>query len=468
MPDEIYYDNSATTRTREESAKLVYEMLTDCYGNPSSLHRRGFLAQQRLDKAREQTAETLGCQSGEIYFTSGGTEADNIAILGAARAQQRMGKKIVTTAIEHDAVLNTVKFLEGEGWEIVRLKPDREGKITAQQVLDAVDNQTALVSMMAVNNEVGSVLPVAQVSRLLRKEYPRVLLHCDAVQAWCKQPLRLGKALDVDFLSVSGHKIYAPKGCGALYVKKGSRLRPVSFGGGQEKNIRPGTEGIANLCAMGLSAQLLTAESAENHSRVTLIRDALLEGLTKLPDICINSPADATPYILNFSGGKRHLCFQRFCLCKGRSQPRFAGDGSGAGARGQRHPPELWALQHPGAGAAFSGGAGGRTQTLPPLNRQKIEWILLLLTQKEFIMKEVILLKNGEIALKGLNRHAFEDRLIKNARRKLMPVGEFHFKKAQSTIYVEPQSDDYDLDEAVDRLQKHCRFDPRLRGGEGF
>lgn len=301
MPDEIYYDNSATTRTREESAKLVYEMLTDCYGNPSSLHRRGFLAQQRLDKAREQTAATLGCQSGEIYFTSGGTEADNIAILGAARAQQRMGKKIVTTAIEHDAVLNTVKFLEGEGWEIVRLKPDREGKITAQQVLDAVDNQTALVSMMAVNNEVGSVLPVAQVSRLLRKEYPRVLLHCDAVQAWCKQPLRLGKALDVDFLSVSGHKIYAPKGCGALYVKKGSRLRPVSFGGGQEKNIRPGTEGIANLCAMGLSAQLLTAESAENHSRVTLIRDALLEGLTKLPDICINSPADATPYILNFS-----------------------------------------------------------------------------------------------------------------------------------------------------------------------
>lgn len=172
LPDEIYYDNSATTRTREESAKLVYEMLTDCYGNPSSLHRRGFLAQQRLDKAREQTAETLGCQSGEIYFTSGGTEADNIAILGAARAQQRMGKKIVTTAIEHDAVLNTVKFLEGEGWEIVRLKPDREGKITAQQVLDAVDNQTVLVSMMAVNNEVGSVLPVAQVSRLHAQGVP--------------------------------------------------------------------------------------------------------------------------------------------------------------------------------------------------------------------------------------------------------------------------------------------------------
>jgi cysteine desulfurase len=350
LPDEIYYDNSATTRTREESAKLVYEMLTDCYGNPSSLHRRGFLAQQRLDKAREQTAATLGCQSGEIYFTSGGTEADNIAILGAARAQQRMGKKIVTTAIEHDAVLNTVKFLEREGWEIVRLKPDREGKITAQQVLDAVDNQTALVSMMAVNNEVGSVLPVAQVSRMLRKEYPRVLLHCDAVQAWCKQPLRLGKALDVDFLSVSGHKIYAPKGCGALYVKKGSRLRPVSFGGGQEKNIRPGTEGIANLCAMGLSAQLLTAESAENHSRVTLIRDALLEGLTKLPDICINSPADATPYILNFSAlGVRSEIMLHFLEEKGI----YVSSGSACAKGGASHVLQAMGLERERADSAI-------------------------------------------------------------------------------------------------------------------
>ncbi len=350
LPDEIYYDNSATTRTREESAKLVYEMLTDCYGNPSSLHRRGFLAQQRLDKAREQTAATLGCQSGEIYFTSGGTEADNIAILGAARAQQRMGKKIVTTAIEHDAVLNTVKFLEGEGWEIVRLKPDREGKITAQQVLDAVDNQTVLVSMMAVNNEVGSVLPVAQVSRLLRKEYPRVLLHCDAVQAWCKQPLRLGKALDVDFLSVSGHKIYAPKGCGALYVKKGSRLRPVSFGGGQEKNIRPGTEGIANLCAMGLSAQLLTVESAENHSRVTLIRDALLEGLTKLSDICINSPADATPYILNFSAlGVRSEIMLHFLEEKGI----YVSSGSACAKGGASHVLQAMGLERERADSAI-------------------------------------------------------------------------------------------------------------------
>lgn len=301
MPEEIYYDNSATTRTREEAAKLVYEMLTDCYGNPSSLHRKGFQAQKRLDTAREQVARSLGCQSSEIYFTSGGTDADNIAILGSARAQRRLGNRIVTTAFEHDAVLNTVKYLESEGWEIVRLTPDQNGQITAQQVLDAVDDKTVLVSMMAVNNEVGSILPVGQVCRQLRKAYPRLLIHCDAVQAFGKEALKVGKTLDVDFLTVSGHKIYAPKGCGALYIKKGSRFRPVSFGGGQEKNVRPGTEPIANLCAMGLSASLLMAEREENHKRVTEIRGALLEGLTKLPDICINSPADSTPYILNFS-----------------------------------------------------------------------------------------------------------------------------------------------------------------------
>ena len=174
-------------------------------------------------------------------------------------------------------------------------------RISAQQVLDAVDGRTVLVSMMAVNNEVGSILPVGQVCRQLRKAYPRLLIHCDAVQAFGKEALKVGKALDVDFLTVSGHKIYAPKGCGALYIKKGSRFRPVSFGGGQEKNVRPGTEPIANLCAMGLSASLLMAEREENHKRVTEIRGALLEGLTKLPDICINSPADSTPYILNFS-----------------------------------------------------------------------------------------------------------------------------------------------------------------------
>lgn len=350
MPDEIYYDNSATTKTREEAAKLVYEMLTECYGNPSSLHRKGFEAQKRLDKAREQVASSLGCQSSEIYFTSGGTEADNIAILGAARAQKRRGNRIVTTAFEHDAVLNTVKYLESEGWEIVRLMPDANGQITPEQVLEAVDDKTVLVSIMAVNNEIGSILPIGAISRQLRRKYPQLLIHCDAVQAYCKEPIKLGKTMDVDFLSVSGHKIYAPKGCGALYIKKGTRFRPVTFGGGQEKNVRPGTEGIANACAMGLSANRLMQEREENHKRITQIRDALLEGLTNLPDICINSPADATPYILNFSAlGVRSEIMLHFLEEKGI----YVSSGSACAKGGASHVLASMGMDHQRADSAI-------------------------------------------------------------------------------------------------------------------
>ena len=350
MSQEIYYDNSATTKTREESAKLVYEMLTECYGNPSSLHRKGFEAQKRLDTAREQIARSLHCGSDEIYFTSGGTEADDLAILGAARAQKRRGNKIVTTAIEHDAVLNTVKFLESEGWEIIRLVPNSQGQITPEQVLEAVDEKTILFSMMAVNNEIGSILPVAQISRILRKKYPNLLIHCDAVQAYCKEPIKLGKSFDVDFLSVSGHKIYAPKGSGVLYIKKGSRFRPVTFGGGQEKNIRPGTEGIANACAMGLSAELLCREMEDNHRRITDIRDALLEGLTKLPDICINSPSDATPYILNFSAlGVRSEIMLHFLEGKNI----YVSSGSACAKGGASHVLSAIGLDHSRADSAI-------------------------------------------------------------------------------------------------------------------
>ena len=350
MSQEIYYDNSATTKTREESAKLVYEMLTECYGNPSSLHRKGFEAQKRMDTAREQIARSLHCQSEEIYFTSGGTEADYLAILGAARAQKRRGNKIVTTAIEHDAVLNTVKFLESEGWEIVRLTPDSNGQITPQQVMEAVDENTVLFSMMAVNNEVGSILPVAQVSRMLRKKYPELLIHCDAVQAYCKEPIKLGKNFDVDFLSVSGHKIYAPKGSGVLYMKKGARFRPVTFGGGQEKNVRPGTEGIANACAMGLSAELLSQEMEANHQRITQIRDALLDGLKKLPNICINSPCDATPYILNFSAlGVRSEIMLHFL----EEKEIYVSSGSACAKGGASHVLAAMGLDHDRADSAI-------------------------------------------------------------------------------------------------------------------
>lgn len=301
MEQEIYYDNSATTRVRPEAAQTVLEMMTLSYGNPSSLHRRGFEAQQKMELARRQVAQSIGCEPGCITFTSGGTEADNLAILGGCQAMKRRGNKIVTTAFEHDAVLKTVGYLETQGWQVVCLQPDSQGQITPQQVLDAVDENTVLVSVMAVNNEVGSVLPVGQIAKALHRKYPQVLIHCDAVQAWGKHPIKVGKNLDVDLLSVSGHKIYAPKGIGALYVKKGVRLKPILFGGGQEKDLRPGTENIAYACAMGTAISLLCDEMEHNREKVENIKALLVEGLKNFENVRINSPQEATPYILNFS-----------------------------------------------------------------------------------------------------------------------------------------------------------------------
>lgn len=301
MEQEIYYDNSATTRVRDEVAQQMMTMLCSSYGNPSSLHRKGFEAQQAMERARKQVAASLGCDPSCIYFTSGGTEADVLAILGSCEAMKRRGDHIITTAIEHDAVLHTCKHLEDQGWRVTYLKPDSEGNITVEQVLVALEEKTVLVSVMAVNNEVGSVLPVAEIAKAVRRQNPNCQIHTDCVQAWCKQTLKVGKNLDVDFLSVSSHKIYGPKGVGALYVKKGAKLKPLLFGGGQEKDIRPGTENLPGICGMGLAAELLCSEMKENEAHVRLIKDTLLKELKKMPEVCIISGENSTPYILNLS-----------------------------------------------------------------------------------------------------------------------------------------------------------------------
>lgn len=301
MEREIYYDNSATTRVRDEVASHILSMMTQNYGNPSSLHRKGFHAQQQMELARKEVAQSLGCDPSSITFTSGGTESDNLAILGAAQAMKRQGDHIITTAIEHDAVLRACRHLEEAGWRITYLKPDREGNVTVQQVLDAIEDKTVLVSIMAVNNEVGSILPIGEIAKEVRRVNKNILIHTDCVQAYGKHPIKVGKNLDVDFLTVSGHKIYAPKGVGALYVKKGAKIKPVLFGGGQEKNLRPGTENIASICGMGMAARLLCSEMKENQAHIQQIHDALLTQLQEISGICINSPENGTPYILNFS-----------------------------------------------------------------------------------------------------------------------------------------------------------------------
>ncbi len=301
MEQEIYFDNSATTRVRDEAAQCMMELLCQSYGNPSSLHRKGFEAQQRMEQARKQVAASLGCDPSCIYFTSGGTESDVLAILGGCEALKRRGDHIITTAIEHDAVLATCKHLEETGWRVTYLKPDKEGNITAEQVLEALEEKTVLVSIMAVNNEVGSILPIGEIAKAVRRKNPNTQIHTDCVQAYGKHPLKVGKNLDVDFITVSSHKIYGPKGCGALYVKKGAKIKPVIFGGGQEKDLRPGTENLPGICAMGLAAELLCTEMKDNEAHVREIKAKLTEELKKMPEVCIISGENSTPYILSIS-----------------------------------------------------------------------------------------------------------------------------------------------------------------------
>ena len=283
---EIYLDNSATTRVSKEAAEKALYMMTECYGNPSSLHSKGFAAEKEMAAAREIIAERLSAQPGEIYFTSGGTESDNIAILGAAHAKKRAGNKIVTTAIEHPAVLNTMAQLEKEGFEVVYVQPEADGNIPKEKFDAAIDAKTILVSVMAVNNETGVLLPLKDIAGMIKRKKAPALFHTDAVQGFCKIPLQ-PKKLGVDLISVSGHKVHAPKGVGALYVKSGVRILPHSFGGGQEKNLRPGTEGVPQICAF-----------------VKAVQAHLIERLKAMPEVVLNSPENALPYIVNLSAGR--------------------------------------------------------------------------------------------------------------------------------------------------------------------
>ena len=251
-----YLDNSATTKPDKAVADKIYEMLTVNFGNPSSFHKEGLNANLELRAAREKIANALSCESEEIYFTSGGTEANNLAILGAAEAGKRKGKRIVTTAIEHESVLQSVDELEKQGFEVIRLMPDKQGRITEQQVFDAVNSDTILVSMMYVNNEVGSIMPVKSIKKAVKRANAPALIHIDCVQAFGKLEVKPSK-LGADLVTVTAHKIHGPKGVGALYLKKGTRILPRVFGGEQEKKLRPGTEAIPLIAGFGVAADLI-------------------------------------------------------------------------------------------------------------------------------------------------------------------------------------------------------------------
>ncbi len=296
-----YLDNSATTRPCREAVEAAARSMEENWGNPSSLHTMGFLAEQELKKSREAVAGALSCRPEEIVFTSGGTEADNLAIFGAAYNRIRRGKHIVTTAIEHPAVLNAMKQLEKKGFSVTYLMPDRFGWITPEQVYEAVREDTILVSMMAVNNEVGSILPLEAAARAIREKGAPALFHVDAVQAFGKLPLRPNQA-GVDLMTVSGHKIHGPKGIGALYIRKGVHLAPRVFGGGQEQNIRPGTEPMPLIAAFRAAVKALP-NLREEEERIRGLNVLLRKKLATMPEVKIHSLEKGLPYIVNLSAG---------------------------------------------------------------------------------------------------------------------------------------------------------------------
>ena len=296
----IYLDNSATTQPCEACVRAMTELLTDCWGNPSSVHAHGIAAHHRLRQAREQVASALGAEPDRVFFTSGGTEADNWAIFSAAERLGKRGHHIVTTAVEHHSVLAICKALENEGFEVITVAPDESGHITPEAMAAACNEKTILASCMMVNSETGAIHDLPAIAAACRRKSPNLIFHADCVQSFCRLPIDPVK-WGIQLVSVSGHKIHAPKGTGALYIAKGTRLLPPLYGSGQEKGLRPGTENVPGIAAMGLAAQLMNDRCAENFAHFTALRQRMITKLSQSPAVCINSPADAAPYIVNCS-----------------------------------------------------------------------------------------------------------------------------------------------------------------------
>ena len=297
-----YLDNSATTPVCPAATAAAVRVMNECWGNPSSLHAIGDAALGELNAARRKIARLIGASPETLVFTSGGTEANNLALFGGVEAYTRsVGKHIVTTAIEHASILACCDRLEKLGYEVTRVAPDRDGNIPAGRIADACRNDTVMVSVMAVNHETGVQLPIREMIPTVRAAAPKALIHCDAVQAAGKTPV-FAERWGVDLMSISAHKLHAPKGCGALYVKKGIRLMPQMLGGNQERGIRCGTETVPLIAAFGASAEQLPSFD-EQDALYRRLNEHLRRGLAAISHVSVtfNSPANAAPFICNIS-----------------------------------------------------------------------------------------------------------------------------------------------------------------------
>ncbi len=296
---EAYLDNSATTPVCPQAVDAINNALTKCWGNPSSLHFGGIEAAEVLENARRSIAKKLSCDESEIYFTSGGTEANNIAVFGAAHAYRPKGMRIITTSVEHPSVDEPMKQLEKEGYDVVRLNVDKNGNYDERQLFAAVNTSTSLISIMAVNNEVGTIQAIDKIKTAVKKYNAPALIHVDAVQAFGKIPLK-PHTLGVDLMTISAHKVHGPKGAGALFIRKGARIATSVFGGGQEKAIRPGTEPMPAIAGFGAAVDAMPDINAQLR-KATQLRDYLVARLVELGGVAINSPVDALPYVTNIS-----------------------------------------------------------------------------------------------------------------------------------------------------------------------
>ncbi len=295
-----YLDNAATTRVLPEAAEAAVHAMLEEFGNPSSLHRMGLEASHLLEDSRKTVASALGCLPEEVYFTACGTESTNISLHGAAHLNRHKKGRIIVTEIEHAATINTAKQLADSGFDVVFLAPDETGHITPEGLSEALTEDTILLSCQLVNNEIGTVQPVEQLGKLLKAKAPKALFHIDAVQGLCRVRLT-PKKWNCDLMSVSGHKIGAPKGIGALYVKKGLRLPPLTFGGGQERGMRPGTEAVPNIAAFAKACEIRMAHFDEDYAHVQELADYLRQQVAaELPDAVINGEGDI-PHVVNLS-----------------------------------------------------------------------------------------------------------------------------------------------------------------------
>ena len=292
----IYFDNAATTPLLPAAAQAAAAAMTgECFGNPSSMHHLGVTASQTVSAARKTITSALVCTPEELFFTSGATESDNTAVFGAAATLGKRKKRIVTTSVEHPAVAEPCRQLEQRGFEVVRIKP-ADGVFRADDIVSAVDDNTCLVSCMLVNNELGAILPVAEAFARIKRLHPDTLTHCDAVQAFMKIPFS-AKKLGADMISLSGHKVHAPKGIGALYIKKGVHIPSLMFGGGQERGFRSGTESVPMIAAFGAAVGELSKNTDERLAHVKALSEHLRSRVNTAEGLSINSPADGSPYV---------------------------------------------------------------------------------------------------------------------------------------------------------------------------